>query len=200
MKAILFLFLFLHFTNAYQMPVAWQLVKEENGIRLYSRPSRQSKFNDIRIEADLAGTLSQIAAILADAGRYTDWAYAIKTSTIVKKINSDDFIYYSVIDVPWPGSDRDFYAHCKIYYDSATHNLRVVSESLRNYMPEKKNIVRVPLSKATWDIRAMSRNRIHLEYVLELDPGGNVPAWLMNLFSTKGPLQTFENLKQKLKK
>ncbi|HVM87046.1 MAG TPA: START domain-containing protein [Puia sp.] len=200
MKAFLLFFLVLSFANVRDMQGTWQFVKEQDGIRMYNRPSQQSKFNDIKIEVDLHGTLNQVAAILADAEKYTEWAYGTKTSIIVKKINHYDFVYYSVIDVPWPASDRDFYAHCKIIHDSSSHSLKVVSESIRNYMPEKKNIVRIPLSRGTWDIKAMAGNKIHLVYILELDPGGNVPAWLMNIFSTKGPLETFENLKQKLKR
>jgi hypothetical protein len=199
MKASFVLFLFLVFTNSFHGRGAWLFVKEQDGIKMYSRTSQQSKFNDIKIETDMVGTLSQIASILADVAKYTEWAYGTKTSVMIKKINNNEFIYYSVIDVPWPATDRDFYAHCKIYFDSASHTLKVVSASIKNYLPEKKNMVRIPLSKGTWTITALSNKKIHLEYILELDPGGNVPAWLLNLFSTKGPMETFENLKQKMR-
>ncbi len=39
-----------------------------------------------------------------------------------------------------------------------------------------------------------------MEYTLRMDPGGDIPAWLFNLFVTKGPVESFENLKVQLQK
>jgi len=199
MKVLMLLFLFFPLFNSVHTSGSWLLVKEQDGIKMYNRPSATSKFNDIKIETDFVGTLSQMGAILANVEKYTEWAYATKESVIVKKISPTEFIYYSVVDVPWPANDRDYYAHCKITLDSAAHTLKVVSASIKNYLPEKKNIVRIPLSTGTWNITAITNKKIHIEYILELDPGGSVPAWLLNLFSTKGPMETFESLKKKMK-
>jgi len=199
MKALLILFFLFPIINPFHKTDSWLLVKEQDGIKMYNRPSRNSKFNDIKIETDFVGTLLQMEAILANVEKYTEWAYATKASVMIKKISATEFIYYSVIDVPWPANDRDYYAHCKITLDSNAHILKVISASIKNYMPEKKNIVRIPLSTGSWNITATANKKIHIEYVLELDPGGSVPAWLLNLFSTKGPMETFENLKQKMK-
>ncbi|MEJ0083023.1 MAG: hypothetical protein WDM78_19195 [Puia sp.] len=38
---------------------------------------------------------------------------------------------------------------------------------------------------------------IHLDYVLEMNPGGSLPVWILNLFSTKGPMESFEKHKEK---
>ncbi len=193
------IFFFLAFLPSSNTPGTWLFVKEQDGIKMYNRTSQHSSFNDIKIETDFVGTLQQIANILADVEKYTGWAYSTKQSVMIKKISTYDFIYYSLIDVPWPATDRDFYAHCKMTFDSASHTLRVTSASIKNFLPEKKNIVRIPLSNGSWTITAFPNKRLHVEYILELDPGGNVPTWLINLFSTKGPLETFENLKQKMK-
>ncbi len=193
------LFLFSPLIGSFHGNGSWLLVKEQDGIKMYNRPSANSKFNDIKIETDFVGTLLQMEAILANVEKYTEWAYATKASILIKKISQTEFIYYSVVDVPWPATDRDYYAHCKITLDSATHTLKVVSASIKNYLPEKKNIVRIPLSTGTWNITAIANKKVHIEYILELDPGGSVPPWLLNLFSTKGPMETFQNLKQKMK-
>jgi len=197
MKTLILLFVALPFRHS-SGPGIWMFVRQEDGIKMYNRQSAQSKFNDIKIETDLPGNLTQIAAILLDVGKYTEWAYATKSAVVVKKISNDEFIYYSEIDVPWPANNRDFYAHCKATFDPASRSLKVTSVSIKDYLPEKKNIVRIPLSKGLWNITAVSDKMIHVEYILEFDPGGIVPAWLLNLFSTKGPMETFANLKHKM--
>ncbi|MBS1918126.1 MAG: lipid-binding protein [Bacteroidetes bacterium] len=198
MKATLFLFLLLSLSYPAKAPGKWELVKEQDGIKMYNRPSERSKFNDIKVEAEFPGTVQQIAEILLDVPKYTEWAYATKSSVIVKKISNTELIYYSEIDVPWPANNRDFYAHCKATFDSSTHSMKLISVSIKNYQPEKKNIVRLAFSRGTWNITTAPNKKIRIEYFLELDPGGSVPAWLLNLFSTKGPMETFLNLKQKM--
>jgi len=176
----------------------WVLKKERNGIKIYNRPSKISRLDDIKVEVDLPGNVFQVAEILSDVEKYPQWAYATKTCELVKKINDREFIYYSEIEVPWPATNRDFYASFKVSVDSAARSLNVVSIGMKDYRPVNKNLVRIPLSKGLWNISTLSDKKIHLVYILQLDPGGSVPTWVMNLFITKGPLETFENLKKKM--
>jgi hypothetical protein len=199
MKTLTILLFFLPFALLSNEPASWALAKEKDGIKIYSRHSDHSKFNDLKIETDLTGSLSQISAILLDVEKYPEWAYATKTCSLVKKISDNELIYYSEIQTPWPVSNRDFYAHCKVILDSTSRSLKVISVGVKDYLPEKKDLVRIPSSKGTWNISAISDKTLHLEYVLEVNPGGSVPAWVLNLFGTKGPMETFINLKQKMK-
>ncbi|MGZ3767902.1 MAG: START domain-containing protein, partial [Mucilaginibacter sp.] len=43
-------------------------------------------------------------------------------------------------------------------------------------------------------------DQIKVEYTIHVDPGGYLPAWLVNMFATEGPLQIFRNLKTELQK
>ena len=179
-------------------PNPWMLTKEMDGIKIYSRHSEISKFDDIKTEANFPGNITQLAEILMDVPRYVEWAYATKSAEVVKKISNNELIYYSEINVPWPSSNRDFYSRCKLITGHVPGSFKIVAESIQNYGPEKKGIVRIPLSKGIWEVTTLSDKMIHVEYILELDPGGVVPAWLLNLFSTKGPMETFVSLKKKM--
>jgi hypothetical protein len=63
----------------------------------------------------------------------------------------------------------------------------------------KKDIVRVNQSKGHWVLTPAGRDRTKIEYTLHTDPGGNVPAWAVNLFAAEGPLETFKSMKRQLK-
>ena len=197
-KFLFILFISLPVIYSFSASGNWVFVKEQDGIKIFSRHSDHSKFDDIKVETNFPGNLSQLAAILVDFAKYPEWAYATKTCVLIKKINNNDFIYYSEIEVPWPSANRDLYAHCIVTSNPASHSFRLIAEAIKDYAPVKKDIVRVPLSKGSWNVSAISDKMIHVEYILELDPGGTVPAWLLNLFSTKGPMETFANLKKKM--
>jgi hypothetical protein len=198
MKTVLFCLMFLSFGLSLSAQEKWVFKKEKDGIKIYSRVSHNSRFDDLKIEIDLTGTIAQLAGILLDVEKYTQWAYGTKISRIIKRISNTELIYYSEIGVPWPASNRDFYANFKVMVDSGSHSMKVISSGMKNYQPEKNNLVRIPMSKGIWYANTISDKKIHLQYILELDPGGTVPGWVLNIFATKGPMQTFENLKKRM--
>ncbi len=192
----LLLLLFIHRSAHAQN--AWVLQKDKEGIRISSRHAANSSFNDVRVEMDLPGTLDQLAAILLNIPAYTEWAYATKKSILIKVLAPGKLIYYSEISVPWPATNRCFYASFEMKRDTQYGTLQLISASIPDYKPVPKDLVQLPFSKGTWKVKTISAKSIHIDYTLELDPGGSLPAWILNLFTTKGPWETFENIKRKM--
>jgi hypothetical protein len=176
----------------------WILQKEKDGIKISNRPSKTSQFSDIRVELNLPGTREQLAAILLDVNQYKDWSYATKKSNLVKKLGPDKLIYYTEIEVPWPATNRCFYADFELKREPSANTIQVIAVNIPGYAQVSKDLVEVPFTKGVWNIKTISVNSIHVDYVLELNPGGSLPAWVLNLFSTKGPMETFENIKAKM--
>jgi hypothetical protein len=174
----------------------WILQKEKDGIKVSNRHSATSSFNDVRVEVDLPGNIDQLAAILLDVNRYVDWAYATRKSELVKQLGSGKLIYYSEIDLPWPATDRYLYAAFELRKDPSGKAMEVLSSNINYEGPVPKELLKIPYSKGYWKVTQISKKSIHVEYILELDPGGSLPAWVINLFATKGPLETFENIKK----
>jgi hypothetical protein len=199
MKGILGLLITLIFYGSPAAQSNWTLQKEKDGIKISSRPSRTSQFNDIRVELDLPGTMEQMAAILLDVNQYKVWSYATKKAELVKQLGPDKFIYYTEIEVPWPATNRCFYSNFELKKDPVSHSMLVIAGNLRGYGPVPKDLVEVPFSKGIWNIKMISQKSIHIDYILELNPGGTLPAWVLNLFSSKGPMETFGNIKAKMK-
>jgi|SRR5450432_174796 len=176
----------------------WILQKEKDGIRISGRRTTESSFNDIRVELDLTGNIDQLATILLDIPGYTAWAYATKKSVVIKNLGPGKLIYYSEIEVPWPATNRYFYAQFELKKDLAEHTLQLISVNLPDYGTVQKDLVKVPFSRGSWTVTSLSKNSIHIDYTLQLNPGGSLPAWVINLFATKGPMETFENIKRKM--
>ncbi|HET7000854.1 MAG TPA: hypothetical protein VFI33_06085 [Puia sp.] len=177
----------------------WATQKEKDGIKISSRHSPTSPFNDIRVELDLTGNIDQLEAILVDVSRYKEWSYATKVSRLVKSMGPEKFIYYTEIEVPWPATNRFFYANFELKKKLAERSIHVTAENILNYQPIPKDLVQVPLTRGTWNITTVTNKSIHVDYILEMNPGGSLPVWVLNLFSTKGPMESFENIKKKMK-
>jgi hypothetical protein len=194
----LFIVLFLTFATSSMAQSAWNLKKDQNGILIYSRTLKDSKFNELKAVFDLSGTFDQLSSILNDVSNYKTWVYATSSSTLIERKSSTEIVYYSKISVPWPASNRDFYSDTRIWVDSATHQMHLSSRNIDSFPHSKDHFVRIPFLKSDWIITATSTASLHVDYTLSWDPGGNIPAFVANSFSTTGPLSSFSELKRKM--
>jgi hypothetical protein len=176
---------------------AWDLKKDENGILVYSRSVKESKYKELKAVFDLPGTYDQLRTILNDVQNYKTWVYCTASSNLIERKSETEIIYYSRVSAPWPVSNRDFYSDTRIWMDSANHQMRLSSRNL-NQFPANDHIVRIPFLRSEWFITAPSPGILHVEYTLSWNPGGDIPAFLANAFSTSGPLQSFTQLKRKM--
>ena len=192
------LFIFLCLGSSVKGQYNWVLKKDKEGIKVSSRHSDRSKFNDIKVEMDLPGNIYQLLHILLDVDKYSQWSYSVSKSELVKKINPLKLVYHLEVTAPWPVTDRDLYATFVVNIDSVARSIRIVAAGDSSYRPVNKNFIRIPHSNGIWDIKTVSNKIIHIVYILEIDPGGSVPAWIMNMFGTKAPFITFQNLKHKM--
>lgn len=178
----------------------WDLKTEKKGLKVYTRTFPDSKFKAIKVQLELEATLSQLVAVLMDVNTGASWVYATKTSVLLKQISPAELVYYSEVKLPWPINNRDFIARLKVSQDPNTRVVTIDGPTMPDYVPAKKDIIRVKASEGKWIIAPTGKGYIRVEYTLRTDPGGDLPAWLFNLFVTKGPVESFENLKVQIKK
>ncbi len=178
----------------------WKLKTDKDNIKIYSKSTPDSKMKTLKVVCPIDARLTQLAALILDINATTEWVYKTKSAIVQKQVSPSEVIYYSEINMPWPLSDRDFIVRVKVTQDPATKIVTVNTENLPSFLPEKKDIVRVKHSEAKWVFRPLPKNQVLMEYTLVVDPGGSIPTWLVNMFSTKGPFECFKNLKAQINK
>jgi hypothetical protein len=178
----------------------WKLKSDKDNIKTYSRKLADSKINAVKIESVFPCSVSQFISVLMDVDSYDDWVYNSKSTRLVKQVSPSEMYYYSEVGFPWPTTNRDFVSHVIISQDPRTKVARVDAKNVPGLVPVKPNIVRIEKSSGEWIITPISKNEIRIEYVLQVDPGGDLPAWLINPFASKGLVETFKNLRKQLVK
>jgi hypothetical protein len=133
-----------------------------------------------------------------NVSKYKEWSYATKVSRLVKSLGPGKLIYYTEIEVPWPATNRFFYANFELKKNLTEKSMHIIAVNIPDYQPVPKDLVQVLLTRGTWNITTITNKSIHVDYVLEMNPGGSLPVWVLNLFSTKGPMESFENIKKKM--
>ena len=173
----------------------WTLKKNEDGVKVYTGTVPNTNIKAIRAELIIDARLSQLAAVLLDMKAHDKWVYNAKHTYTIKQASAWNIFYYAEVTMPWPLTDRDVTAELNIRQDPATRLMYVNVHSAPNLVPAKKSMVRVPYLKIDWVVTPLPGNKLSVDYIAQADPGGSVPAWLVNSFSTKSPLETFRNLK-----
>jgi hypothetical protein len=194
--------LFLLFTNFTLAQTADEWVVKENsdGIKISTRDVEYSKVKAIKVECQLDATLSQVVAVLMDVNTSPQWLFHTSSNYIVKQVSPSELYYYSVVEMPWPVSDRDFVAHLKATQDAVTKVVTIDGPCVAGMVAVKPNMVRITNSEGKWILSPLSKGRVKVSYTLHADPGGSIPAWLTNMFVTQGPSQSFKKLKVHLQK
>jgi hypothetical protein len=193
------LVLFSTFASAAIGQYNWKLSKDEDGIKVYQSEVKYSKYKSIKVECTLEGTYDKLMAILNDVVNQKNWVYNNKTSSILKRVSASEFYYYSETHLPWPMTNRDAIIHLKMNKDSLNRFLKISAVSVPSYTPEKSGMVRVPRSDISWYVTMPSAKTISIVYIFDAEPGGSLPAWVVNMFIDKGPYESFKKLSELLK-
>jgi hypothetical protein len=178
----------------------WKLKTESGGIKIFMRSVPNSAVKALKVECSISASPSQLVAVILDLDACDEWVYKSKSNILIKRVSPSELFYYSEVDVPWPAQNRDFIAHLIVHQNSKNKVVTVDAPCDPDMLPKKKDIVRIPRSSGRWTITPTGKNALFIEYELAVDPGGSIPAWLINMFATKGPLETFRKLKLQVQK
>jgi hypothetical protein len=178
----------------------WTFKTESEGIKVYSNTKSALKVKPVKVECTFNATPAQLAAVLLDIKNYKDWVYKTKLTTLVKQVSATELYYYAEINMPWPAQNRDFAAHVTATQNPETKVIMVDAPSVTGLVPEKEGITRVRKSNGKWVLAPVGNNQVNVTYYLQIEPDGGAPAWLINLFISDGPIQSFKKLKQQVQK
>ncbi len=178
----------------------WKLTRDKDGIKVYQAENPKSKFKSIKVECTLQGSFDKLISVLTDIDHLKEWVYNMKMSYLIKKITPYDLYYYTETTIPWPMANRDAVVHLRVMKDSLHRFVKVSSNSENRFVPEKSGKVRIVYSSVNWYVTMPTAKTISVVYTFEADPGGSLPAWLVNSFADKAPYESFKKLSEILKR
>ncbi len=177
---------------------SWELTTSKDDLEVYTRTNTDCKIKEIRIKTLIKTNLDNLFAVLHNVSGYPDWVYKGIDSKPLEHLDENTFYYYTASNFPFPFSDRDLVVLSKKWYDEATATWHSYSKAQPDYLPEEGNFVRIQAFESHWKIKDMGDGTIQIDYEASTDPGGMLPAWIINLGITTGPTKTMTALKEKL--
>ena len=200
MKALLksgfFLGLCLILSTSYAAPEAhggWKLESERNGVKIYTRPVIGSKLKQVKAITIVQASKEAVMHVLTDYRNYKNWVNNITVSDVVEHANDQTDFVYTYEDAPWPVQNR--YNVARMTVDEDEDSSKLSFKSVPNYMDETNKAIEIERFEGWWEVSALATGGCRIEYILDQNPGGYVPPWLVNYMAVDAPLKTMENLR-----
>jgi hypothetical protein len=175
----------------------WELQRESDGIRVFTRDSSLPGLKTVRAETVVAiDDPYAIVALLDDL----DAAFELmERLRFVEELESEEpgaKQMHMVLNVPWPFKDRDVVAALTLHHDEEDRRLVLALTGKPDLIPVDPRYVRVPSFESSYTLRYGRDDGVHVTLETTLDPGGNIPARFVNFGMSGMPVKTLTNMRR----
>lgn len=199
MSRLVSIVLFVSFCNTISLAQAeWKFKKESEGIKAYIRPIDDYSIAEYKVTAEIDGRVKDIIALMKEESSYQRLFTDISHLEFFK--NEDDRLeMYLVNRAPFPARDRDGYFISLFSYDHSTKTVRVDLDCPSDVHNVKNRHIRITRCKGHWEFKELSEKKIGVEHQFVADPGGFVPAFILNIFLVNNPISTIKRMREEVK-
>lgn len=179
-----------------------------DGIKVYLFSHKQSKFGTFKAITHIKASMDSILAVMFDNTICAEWVHSCGQSFILDDVSFTERYHYQTFYIPFPFSDRDFIFHSIMVQNPRSRTVDITMFGVPDYCNDKQSIqcdkvnqselVRVRKSIGTYKLEPDSMGT-KITWIQHTDPGGNIPAWLVNQFAASTPYWTFKNLAEMVK-
>ena len=171
---------------------AWELQRNDEQAMAYSRIDKASGLQVCRVETVMKASLNALVAMQRDAARIPQWMDGVKSSRIVQEADNY-YITHTLVPSPWPVKDRDSVVRSDIRQQD-DGSVLIEFASVEGVVPLQKNYERVQNVKGCWCFTPLQDGKTRVEYEVMVDPGGKLPAWLVNRFALDVPYNSIKQM------
>lgn len=176
----------------------WELKKEEDGIKAYTRSREGIKFNEYKVVTEITATLSEVMAIFKDFEVHTD----LFPGTEDIKVYVDEperYVTYIKFDIPFPARDRDAVFNNDLSYDASTETFRIETTCISGEYETNPDLIEMAFCEGFWEFRDLGNGQLEVINQMIVDPAGYAPAFIVNSKTIDDPVKTLKSLRRMIK-
>lgn len=173
----------------------WTLRKQQDGIDVYTRPVPGSEIQEFKGEGLVDVDTEAIVSLLRDSSRFKEWFPNTSESKLLKR-DGDTSFQYSVMETPWPISDRDNVFRSVTKRDSGTGQVDITVSADPTAYPIQYGLHRVTKANGSWRLEPKGPAKTLVTFTMHLEPGGGLPDWMVNARVVETPFEAIVNLRK----
>jgi hypothetical protein len=177
---------------------SWNLAKEKDGIKVYTRNEAGKSLKSYKGTALIHAPAEKIFTLIEDVNHTDWWDPNLSQIKVLDYEKNRRTRYYLVYDSPWPVANRDLCVEVTVNIDPARTVFSACAVPLTGVVPEKEDKVRIRDYRQSWIITASGPNWSNVVLEGFVDPDGNIPDWISNLVVTEAPFGAIEGVRKRV--
>ena len=190
----------------------WKLARKADGIKVYTRPVRGSKYDAFKATTKIRTSLEDLIAVMADTSTNCKWMHRCGRPTVLKQVSFENRYIYQIKYFPAPFWHRDIIMHsiatANRRGDEVIIRLKAAPDFCdREKIPTCRNLdrlnagrefVRITKAQGYYRLRKLSRSLVEFTWQMHAEPGGSVAGWMSQLSIVEIPFETLKGLRRLL--
>lgn len=171
----------------------WKTEKQDGstnppGWTTFSRKKAGSKFKEFKITGIINVTPKKAISVLREKTENSEKYISEKDGFIqVLEKTEDMMLVYSVYNLPFPFKGREMCERFLFFENKETGAQRISwQEEWQAAPPQEKDLIRMPVARGSWEFEPAGSGRSLATYIVHAEPGGKIPAWMVNATVSKG--------------
>ncbi|WP_375194078.1 START domain-containing protein [Marinobacter sp.] len=173
----------------------WTLRKEAGDIRVYTIDQPDSSFKAFKAVGVLDAPIENLMAVMINPGSCVEWVHNCTESYAFGAGDFHDRFAYSVNDMPWPVTDRDYVLRIQTRGNEASGEVVMDLNAMPDQRAESASRVRVDRSDTFYRFTPQGE-QTRMVWVQHTDPNGALPGWLVNSLLVDIPVRSMEALER----
>jgi len=172
----------------------WQFASEREGVSVWFRRFPNSSVNEVRGEAVFEVSAEALFAVLGDIESYAD---LMPPTSLAQRLPGDGSGKRYYIEIDPPVVSRRYYCMdvnlSRQRPDVFVSEWRMWSEGC---VPRKSSLVPMRDNSGRWRLSALAPMKTRVEFQAHMDPGGQIPTWMVNRTTDGQIAKTFHSLRR----
>ncbi|MCP4606091.1 MAG: hypothetical protein GY847_37200 [Proteobacteria bacterium] len=178
----------------------WKLSKDSKGVKVFTKPKKGTDYLEMKAIGKTTYPFEIGVELLKDYDHYHEWYGMCKELKVIKKRSENDYDMYFILDVPFPGTDRDVVINVKTGWDFKKKTAWVKIKRIDSDYKKDSGLVRMTDLYGGFQVKKTAPDTVQVTYKIYADLAGSLPAWIVNLAAKKHPFDTVRGVSEQTKK
>ena len=182
----------------------WKRIRSQNGIKVYQRKEPKRELPSFKGIGLVNADMYMILAVLRDGSRRKEWMSKSGVTRVLRRKSDFEAISYQQTLAPWPVSDREVVMHTQVYLRREPLEMIATFDdvkwrgSIRGV--DREDFVLMPYLRWYWRLTPKGPGRTEVTYMVNTDPGGLLPNFIIRRVTRDIPYWTLIGLRKQVKR
>ena len=172
----------------------WEFRVDHKDIKVYSSKIRGSQVLGFKAETEFEVPFRKLISLFHDFGSYSRWVHQLSEVEVLHRNEELEYVVRQVINTPWPIQKREMIVRTSLHA-SEEGALALTMIGAPDYLPSKPDFHRVRESWGVWILMPVSGGKVHVTFVMHLNPGKDIPPAVSNAALFEVPFYSLHKMR-----